>query len=87
MSVGVFDGEEDSVTFSTTRKAVECIPSSREQAEEGSDTCEVESASPIPKSKGSVKEIVFGKMKLQEDITGAEKGDLPTGSAYKVTCS
>ncbi len=38
-------------------------------------------------SKGSMKDIVFGKMKRQEDITGAENGDVPTGSAYKVTCS
>ncbi len=87
MSGGVFDDEEGSVTFSSTRKVVECIPSSREEAEEGSDTCKVESASPLPKSKGSMKEIMFGKMKRQEDITGAEKGDVPTGSAYKVICS
>ncbi len=76
--------EEGSVTSSSTRKPVDCIPSSREQAEEGSGTCNVESASPLPKSKGSVKEIVFGKMKREEDITAAGIGDVPTGSAYKV---
>ncbi len=84
MSGVVSDDEEGSVTFSSTRKVVDCIPSSREQAEEGSGTCNVESASPLPKSKGSVKEIVLEKMKREEDITVAGIGDVPTGSAYKV---
>ncbi len=83
MSGVVSDDEEGSVTFSSTRKVVDCIPSTQEQTEEGSGTCNFESAPPLPKSRGPVKEIVLGKIKREED-TVAGIGDVPTGSAYKV---